>query len=256
MVRSSRRLLVTVLSLGASLGAVAQDNPAPGAPPGGGPGFGRGGGMMIGRLLGGSLDDLQKELNLTPEQRTKIEGVLQEGQETIRQRMEAARTSGDWQSIRGEFEKVFADGTEKVKATLTPEQQEKFTKYVESARGRMEAFGRGGDRGRGSPEQRVTRAMESLKIADAAEADAIKALIAKIVKLQDDARTHERTAQDKASELLKSDGMADDALEARIKDLRAQRKAVDDQLLQAQEELQKVVTIRQEVELFRQGIIR
>jgi Spy/CpxP family protein refolding chaperone len=253
MARSSRLVLGALLSFGAALGVAAQDNPAPGGPPGGG---GRGGGMMIGRLLGGSLDDLQKELTLTPEQRTKIEGIIQEGQDSIRQRMEAARASGDWQSMRTEFEKVFSEGSEKVKATLTPEQKEKFTKYVESARTRMDAFGRGGPGGRGSPEQRVTRAMEALKIADAAEADAVKALIAKIIKCQDDLRTNDRTAQDKASELLKSDGMADDALEARLKEFRAQRKAVEDQLQQAQAELQKVVTARQEVELFHQAILR
>jgi len=260
MVGSKRMILGAMLSLGAALGVAAQDNPAPGGAPreGGGPG-GRGGGMMIGRLLGGSLDDLQKELTLTPEQRTKIEGIVQEGTDTIRQRMEAARASGDWQSMRAEFEKVFSEGSEKVKATLTPEQKEKFTKYVESARTRMDAFGRGGpggDRGRGSPEQRVTRAMEALKIADAAEADAVKALIAKIVKCQDDLRTQDRTAQDKASELLKSDGMADDALEARLKEFRTQRKTIEDQLQLAQTELQKVVSPRQEVELFHQGILR
>ena len=170
--------------------------------------------------------------------------------------MEAARASGDWQSIRGEFEKVFAEGSEKVKATLNPEQKEKFTKFVDSARTRMEAFGRGGDRGRGSPEQRVTRAMETLKIADAAEADAVKALVTKIIKLQEDLRNHDRTSQEKASELLRSDGIGDDALEARLKEFRTQRKAIDDQLLQAQEELRKVVTARQEVELYHQAILR
>jgi hypothetical protein len=50
--------------------------------------------------------------------------------------------------------------------------------------------------------------------------------------------------------------MADDALEARLKEFRTQRKALDDQLLQAQEELRKVVSARQEVELFRQSLLR
>lgn len=260
MVGSKRMILGAMLSLGAALGVSAQDNPAPGGAPreGGGPG-GRGGGMMIGRLLGGSLDDLQKELTLTPEQRTKIEGIVQEGTDTIRQRMEAARASGDWQSMRTEFEKLFNEGSEKVKATLTPEQKEKFTKYVESARTRMDAFGRGGpggDRGRGSPEQRVTRAMEALKIANAQEAEAVKSLVALIVKLQGDISTFDRTSRDKVGETLKSDGITDEAVEERLKGLRAEHKALEDQLQKTQAELAKVVSARQEAELFRQEILR
>jgi Spy/CpxP family protein refolding chaperone len=254
MVRMVTRGLAAMLVLSSVLAAVAQDNPAPGGPPGGG-GFGRGGGM-IGRMIGGSLDDLQKELSLTPEQREKINGIVDKTGETIRAKFEEARNGGDWGAMRTEMEKITTEAIDKVKGTLTPEQTEKFTKIVNERRNNMAGFmGRGGDRG-GSPEQRVSRAMEALKITDATEAEAVKSLISKIAKLQSDIATQDRTARDKAGEILKNDGMADDALEARLKEFRTQRKALDDQLLQAQEELRKVVSARQEVELFRQSFLR
>jgi Spy/CpxP family protein refolding chaperone len=254
MVRMVTRVLVAMLVLSSVLAAVAQDNPAPGGPPGGGRGgFGRGGGM-ISRMIGGSLDDLQKELNLTPEQKEKINGIIDQTGETVRAKFEQARNGGDWGAMRTEMEKITNEAIDKVKGTLNPEQTEKFTKFVDERRNRMDSIGRG-DRG-GSPEQRVSRAMESLKIADATEAEAVKSLVAKIVKLQGDIMTSDRTAREKAGEILKSEGMADDALEARLKEFRTQRKALDDQLLQAQEELRKVVSARQEVELFRQSLLR
>jgi hypothetical protein len=98
--------------------------------------------------------------------------------------------------------------------------------------------------------------MEDLKIANADEAAAIKALIAKIVKLQSDFWTLDRTTREKASELLKNDGMADEALEERLQGFRAERKKLEETLEAAQDELRKVVTARQEVVLFRHGIVR
>ena len=250
--------LSAVLVLGAATCALAQDGPPPGGPPGGGRG-GRGGpGGMMSRWLGGSVEEVQKELGLTDEQRGKIEEIVTQTGETLRARFEAARGSGDWQSIRTEIEKVTTEAVEKVKGTLNDEQKEKFTKLVEERRNRWSDMARGGDRGGrgGSPEERVKRAMDALKIEKADEAEAVKALVEKVVKLQGDLMTHDRSACDKAGGLLKSEDMADDAIEARMKELRDARKAIDDQLLAAQDELRKVVTPRQEIELFRQSLLR
>jgi Spy/CpxP family protein refolding chaperone len=261
MARTTAVLLGLMLALASCLVGIAQDAPPPGGgPPGGGPpggrGFGRGGGMMN-RWLGASVEELQKEINITPEQREKIDGIVKEVGDTIRARFEQMRSGGgggDFQTIRTEIEKIGNDALEKVKGVLTPEQQEKFTKLVADRRAQFEA--RRAESPFASPEQRVTRALETLKIADAQEAEAVKALLEKIVKLQGDIATFDRTSRDKAGELLKSDGMTDDALEERLKGLRAERKALEDQLRKAQEELAKVVTTRQEVELFRQSILR
>ena len=84
MVGMRRLALGMGLVLTAALSVLAQDGPPPGGgppgggrggPPGGGRGGGRGGGSMIGRMIGGSLDDLQKELGLSDDQKAKIEEI-------------------------------------------------------------------------------------------------------------------------------------------------------------------------------------
>jgi hypothetical protein len=80
--------------------------------------------------------------------------------------------------------------------------------------------------------------------------------VARVVKLQGDISTFDRASRDKVGEILKSDGITDEAVEERLKGLRAERKALEDQLQKTQAELGKVVSARQEAELFRQEILR
>jgi Spy/CpxP family protein refolding chaperone len=229
---------------------------------GGGSGDGgRGGSFFAGRWLGPSLDDLQRELDLTPDQREKIGGILQSAMDTVRQRIEEARASGfqgfDWQTVRAEYEKMSTETSEKVKAALTPAQQEKYTKQLEERRKAVQGFfRRSGGEERAAPEDRVARAMDALKIADPDEAEAVRALVARVVKLQADLADHERAARDKARDLLKTDGIGDDAVQQRLAELRKARQAIADPLDRAQEELGQVVTVRQEAELVQQGILK
>jgi phosphopantetheine adenylyltransferase len=91
----------------------------------------------------------------------------------------------------------------KVKGVMTPEQQEKYTKLVADRRAQSDA--RREESQKASSERHVTRAMEALKIADAQEAEAVKSLVARVIKLQGDISTFDRTSRDKVGEILKSD---------------------------------------------------
>jgi Spy/CpxP family protein refolding chaperone len=258
MFRMTTRWLGAALALAFVAPAFAQYNQG-GNQRGGRGGFNRGGGGGgSSRWLGASVDDLQKELNLTEDQRAKIDGIVKEVSDSIRARFEQARNNGGggggFQDMRAEMEKTTTDAQAKVKGVMTPEQQEKYTKLVTDRRAQSDAR-REEDR-KASNERHVTRAMEALKIANAQEAEAVKSLVARVVKLQGDISTLDRTSRDKVGEILKSDGISDEAVEGRLKGLRAERKALEDQLLQTQAELGKVVSAKQEAELFRQEILR
>jgi Spy/CpxP family protein refolding chaperone len=209
-------------------------------------------------MLGAPMDQLQRDLNLTEAQRSKIKAIVDQAGESIRQKTESARASGEWQSFFSEMTKSTDEARDKVKAELTVEQREKYAKALEEQKSRS-PFQIGTAPvhvGWNSPDQRIARAMEALKIGDAEEAEAIKSLIARLVKLQADLAAFDRATRDKAGEILRNDGMADEALNDRLKTFRADRKALENQIRKVQEELGQVLTVRQEVELVRQGILR
>lgn len=213
-----------------------------------------------GRWFGPSADDLQRDLALTDEQREKVDAILRAAMEGVRARIEEARAGGgppafDWQAMRTEIEKLFNENAEKIKAVLTPDQQEKFGKLVEDRRRMMQGLLRRGDE-HVPPEERAARAMEALKIEDAEEGKAVKTLVARVAKLQDDLTELDRTVRDKARDLLKAEGMTDDAVETKLQDLRKERRAVDEPLQHAQDELRQVVSPKQELALIQLGLLK
>jgi Spy/CpxP family protein refolding chaperone len=208
-------------------------------------------------MLGMSLDDLQKGVELTASQRTQIEQIIQGVSDSIRARFEEARRDGNrpnFDAMRAEMEKTRNEAMEKVKGVMTAEQREKYTKLVETRRAEYET--RREEERKASMTREVDRAMEALKIANAQEAEAIKALVARVVKLRSELRSHDRDARDKVEGTLRSDGITDKAVEERLKELRAKRTALEDQLRKAQAELCAVVSAKQEAELFRRELVR
>jgi protein CpxP len=96
----------------------------------GGPGerIGGGGGAPAGRLI----ERLARELDLTADQRSKVESVLT----ARRTRLDALQ-----QDVRSKFEAEQESLRHEIRAVLTPEQQRKFDEREKELRGR---FGRRG----------------------------------------------------------------------------------------------------------------
>ena len=256
MFRTMSRWLGVALVLALAAPAFAQDQGQQGRFSRGGRGSTRGGGSS--RWLGMSVDDMQKELDLTASQREQIDAIVKEVGDAMRARFEQARNNGGggggFDAIRAEMEKAGAEALTKVKGVMTADQQEKYTKLVADHRAQDET--RRNEERAASAERDVTRAMTALKIANAQEAEAVKSLVARVVKLQGDIRTFDRASRDKVGEILRSEGISDETVEERLKGLRTERKALEDQLLKTQEELSKVVSAKQEAELYRMEILR
>lgn len=261
MTRTSSILPAALLALVPLASAVAQDGPPAGVHMESVVivGDAEGGGAM---WAGGSSEDLHRDLDLNDAQRGKIDGILKEAGEAVRARVAEAHGKGNWLAVAPEIAKIKADATAKVKAELTPAQREQYEKRA-AARNPMRAFGGapvlnrlGHDDSPFSPASRVERAMEGLRIADAAEAEAVKALVVRVVGLQDELAGLDRSHREKTDGLLRSDGLKDEPLAQRLEAFRAERKRIEESLRAAQAELGQVVSVRQEAVLFRHGVLR
>jgi Spy/CpxP family protein refolding chaperone len=119
-------LVLVVLVLGATL-AVAQ-GPAEGGSPQEGGGRRGGRGMMM------NADRLADQLNLTPDQKTKVESILQEQ----RTQMSALRedTSMSQEDRRTKMQSIMQDTRSKIRDVLNDEQKQKFDQMATQGRGR------------------------------------------------------------------------------------------------------------------------
>jgi Spy/CpxP family protein refolding chaperone len=79
------------------------------------------------------LDKMTKELNLTPEQKEKIEAIMKAKAEKNKAEMEKMR-----ESMKAEMDAT----TAQIKEVLTPEQQVKFDKLQEEKKGKMCGHGK------------------------------------------------------------------------------------------------------------------
>jgi protein CpxP len=126
-------LAMPVLAQSGMTGSGAQE-PAQGPPPGGGMGGRRGGPEQ-------RLEMLQKELNLTPDQTTKIKAILDDG----RKQMTALRDAGGTpEENRPKMMALRQSENEKVKAVLTDDQKPKFDAMEARMRDRMRGGGGNG----------------------------------------------------------------------------------------------------------------
>jgi hypothetical protein len=98
--------------------------------------------------------------------------------------------------------------------------------------------------------------MEVLGLEEAEEADAVKALVTHVVKLQDDLGALDRASRDKARVLLRDETVPEDALRERLDAQRALRRDLLGRLEASRKELRLVVTVRQELELIQMGILK
>ncbi|MHC4606097.1 MAG: hypothetical protein ACYTAF_04095, partial [Planctomycetota bacterium] len=145
---------------------------------------------------------------------------------------------------------------------LTDEQKEKLDEMFQNPMGRNQRGGQGGDtptreRRRRGPtvEQRVDRAMEELAIDDEEEAAAIRALVEKVVKAQDELRESGRASRDRVRELAAKDEVENEEIQALLEEIRKTRGDLENVMEDARKELREVISYRQELTLVSLGIL-
>jgi len=236
--------------------------------------FGQGGqgGQGFGGGLQGamSMDDLKRELSLTDEQVEKIKPTVDEFAASMQKRMEEFRSGGfqglDWQAEIQKFQDNFKAVSEKIKVHLTDEQKTKadalyeratqWTRLIPGLQG-LQGRAQGGDRtARLSPEERVRRAMDALKIEKDDERAAIKDLVEKIVKAQAELEDWQKASREKLTETARNKELSDAALNDRITETQDERRKREKEIASLQKQLAEVVNNRQEIELIIQGILK
>lgn len=233
---------------------------------GNGNGNGNGGGNnpgAFGGFRGGAwlptTDDLKSKLSLTDEQVTKVNEIRDAVRQQMRTFFQNRRGGGggnpaeDFQAF---LEKSKEETTKKIRDLLTDEQKPKFEEALKAFAANQPATPdfRGG-RG-GSVDDRVTRAMENLKIEDPKEADAVKGLVKKVAELMEKLDVYQRETRTKIDEAIKDKDLSDAAVGDRIAEIMKGHRDIEKELAGARKELTDVVTNRQELELLRRGILR
>lgn len=230
--------------------------------------FGQGGQGFGGGLQGAmSIEDLKRELSLTDEQVEKVKPIVDEFAASMQKRMEEFRSGGfqglDWQAEIQKFQDNFKAVSEKIKAHLTDEQKTKADALYERATQWTRLIpgfanrAQGGDRtARLSPEERVRRAMDALKIEKDDERAAIKDLVEKIVRAQAELEDWQKASREKLTETSRNKELSDAALNDRITETQDERRKREKEIAGLQKQLAEVVNNRQEIELIIQGILK
>lgn len=230
---------------------------------GGGPPFGVGGGFRGAWLP--PTEELKAKLELNDDQVSRINAIRDSVREEMRNFWRNRQGGGgnpveEWSAW---MQKTRDETLAKIRGTLTDDQKAKFGEILKEFQTRVETGDRerGRERGRerdrgGSPEERVGRVMEALRIEDAQEAVAIRGLVKKVVDLMERLQDAERDARRKVEETLGATDLSEEALGDRLEELRKGIRELEKELAAARKELSEVVTNRQELELVRRGILR
>ncbi len=240
-------------------------NRAPGGNNNNAPG-GAGGNNAFGNFRGWlpPTNDLKTSLTLTDDQVTKINEI----RDAVRQEMRSffqnrGRGNGGAQNLGDQFtafqEKSKEETSKKIKDLLTDEQKPKFDEAVKAFAASQPAPGQGtggfGNRG-GTVDERAARIMENLKIEDAKEADAVKALIKKVMEATDKLDSYQRETRTKIDDIAKNKELSDAAVGDKIGEILKGHVDLEKEVAAARKALTEVVNNRQELELLRRGILR
>lgn len=206
-----------------------------------------------------TTDELKKDLSLTDDQVTKMNAVRDGVREEMRRLFQNRRGGG--QDLQATMDKLRDDTTAKMRDVCTDDQKPKFDELIKAYRAQQGQGGGnrgapGGGRGGPSVDERVNRVMETLKVDNAAEADAIKGVVKKVIELMDKLDAHQRESRTKIEEASRNLELSDEAIGDRIDEVRKGQLDIEKELRTARKELADIVTNRQELELLRRGILR
>jgi hypothetical protein len=234
---------------------------------GGNNGPGNGTGNGFGNFRGGAwlppTNDLKTQLSLTDDQVTKVNEI----RDAVRQEMRTffqnnRRGNGGGQNLADQFnafqEKSKEETTKKIKDILTDEQKPKFDEALKAFAANQPAPGGFGGFGgnRGTVDDRVGRVMDSLKIEDAKESEAVKGLVHKVIEAMDKLDAYQRETRTKVDDVSKDKDLSDTAVGEKIESILKGSRDLEKDLAGARKALTEVVTNRQELELLRRGILR
>jgi hypothetical protein len=218
----------------------------------------------FGNLRGGatlpSTNDLKTALTLTDEQVTKVNEARDAARQELRTffqnrgRGNNQNLAQDWAAFQ---EKSKEETVKKIREILTDEQKPKFEEALKAFAANpppAPTFG-GGTRG-GTIDERVTRVMDTLKIEDAKEAEAIKGLVKKVMEQMDKLDAYQRESRTKIDDTAKNKDLSDTAVGDKIAEILKGSHEIEKDLAGARKALTEVVSNRQELELLRRGILK
>jgi len=226
-----------------------------------------GGNNAFGNFRGGWLpptNDLKTSLTLTDDQVTKINEI----RDAVRQQMRTffqnrGRGNGGGHNLAGQYnafqEKSKEETSKKIREILTDEQKPKFEEALKAfaaSQPEPRAPGAGFCNRGGTVDERAARVMENLKIEDAKEADAVKALVKKVLEAVDKLDGYQRETRTKIDEISKNKDLSDAAVGDKIGEILKGHVDLEKEVAAARKALTEVVNNRQELELLRRGILR
>jgi uncharacterized phage infection (PIP) family protein YhgE len=193
---------------------------------------------------------------------------INEIRDAVRQEMRTffqnrGRGNGGGQNLAEQFnafqEKSKEETTKKIKDLLTDEQKPKFDEALKAFAANQpepRTPGAGGGNRGGTVDERAGRVMENLKIEDAKEADAVKALVKKVLEAVDKLDGYQRETRTKIDEISKNKDLSDAAVGDKIGEILKGHVDLEKEVAAARKALTEVVSNRQELELLRRGILR
>jgi Spy/CpxP family protein refolding chaperone len=208
--------------------------------------------------------DLKTQISLTDDQVTKIneirDAVRQEMRTFFQNRGRRGGGNQGGQNLAQDFqafqEKSKTDTTKKIMDLLSDEQKAKFEEALKAFAANQPAPQDFAARRAGSIDDRVTRVMDTLKVEEAKEADAIKGLVKKVMESMDKLDAYQRDSRTKIDDTAKNKELSDAAVGDKISEIMKGHVDIEKELAAARKALTDVVTNRQELELLRRGILR
>ncbi|MBX3467805.1 MAG: hypothetical protein KF878_13050 [Planctomycetes bacterium] len=217
--------------------------------------------------MGLPLEQLQRELNLTPEQVKELEAINQEMREKGRTLMRDAFQSGNPGAVREQIQQMFEQSFERLEGTLTPEQKEKakavrqqLTERMQNMQGRMREGARGRGEGgpmggpRGNTRQRLKdEALRALALTDE-ELAVVGPLLDTTLEtrelLMQEGESRRQQFLQKARETTDAE-----ALGKLLDQFRLSREQDKATVKQAMDQLREVLTVEQEAKLVGLGVL-
>jgi len=202
-----------------------------------------------------STDDLKTQLSLTDDQVSKINAIRDAAREESRNFFRNRPQGGDPRQQFEEFQQKSRDETtRKIREVLTDEQKPKFDEALKNYQGQQEQERE--NRNRSRAEESLSHIMQELKIENAQEAEAVKAVVKKVSDLVAKLETYQREARTKMDAASRNKELSEEAVADTLDAIRKGQREIEKELSAARKELADVVNNRQELELIRHGLLK